>query len=155
VHGADGMKNSRQAKILEIIEKNDVETQEELSRRLIEAGYDVTQATVSRDIKNLRIVKVLGENGRHKYVQNSAPDTKTGDRFNLIFTQSVNHVDFAVNFIVLKTLPGAAQVTAMALDSLKNDEIMGTLAGDDTVFILMRTPESAEKFYNYIKTMIE
>lgn len=149
------MKNSRQAKILELIEKYDVKTQEELSTLLIEAGFDVTQATVSRDIKNLRIVKVLGGDGQHKYMLSSNSDNKTGDRFNLIFAQSINHIDYAANFIVLKTLPGAAQVTAMALDSLKNEDIIGTIAGDDTVFILMRTPENTEKFYKYVKSMIE
>lgn len=149
------MKNSRQAKILELIEKYDVKTQEELSSLLLEAGFDVTQATVSRDIKNLRIVKVLGENGKHKYTLSSNTDTKTGARFNLIFAQSVNHIDYAANFVVLKTLPGAAQVTAMTLDSFRNEDIIGTIAGDDTVFILMRAPEDAERFYNYVKSMIE
>lgn len=128
-------KYTRQRKILEIIEKYDVETQEELAEILKRAGIEITQATISRDIKELRLVKVLTKNGTYKYAVVDDRLEGTTDRLITIFRNSVISLDIAGHIVVLKTLPGAAQVCGSAIDSLKLNGVVGTLAGDDTVFV--------------------
>ncbi len=128
-------KYTRQRKILEIIEKYDVETQEELAEFLKRAGIEITQATISRDIKELRLVKVLTKNGTYKYAVVDDRLEGTTDRLITIFRNSVISLDIAGHIVVLKTLPGAAQVCGSAIDSLKLNGVVGTLAGDDTVFV--------------------
>jgi len=139
------MKYSRHAKILDIIEKNVIETQEELAEKLKEAGIDVTQATVSRDIKELRLVKVMDEEGRYRYAAMSHSETTISNRLLNVFAESFVSVDYANNIVVIKTLPGMAQACASALDSLKWSEIVGTIAGDDTVMVVCRAEKFAEE----------
>ena len=147
------MKNKRQAKIPEIIENEVIETQEEIAQRLKEAGMDVTQATISRDIKELRLIKVMTSDGRYKY----APFTKTENvllnRLMTIFSESYVSSDYANNIVVVKTLPGMAQASASAIDSLKQSEIVGSIAGDDTVFIVCRNEKIARKFVDRLKKL--
>lgn len=141
------MKNKRQLKILELIEKNTVETQEELAEKLKLEGFDVTQATISRDIKDLRLSKVLDASGRYKYSSQShdAAD-KMQKKLATIFRECVTHIDCARNIVVIKTLNGLASGAAAAIDSMNISQIIGTLAGDDTIFIVFRTDEDALMF---------
>jgi len=137
-------KYTRQRKILEIIENYDIETQEELAEFLKKAGIDITQATISRDIKELRLVKVLSKNGRYKYAVVEDNFEGTTDRLITIFRNSVVSFDIAGHLVVIKTIPGAAQVCASAIDSLRLEGIVGTIAGDDTIFIAASDEESIE-----------
>ena len=141
------MKNKRQLKILELIEKHAVETQEELAARLKSEGFDVTQATISRDIKELRLAKVLDSSGRYKYAtQSRDSEDKMQKKLATIFRECVTHIDCARNIVVIKTLNGLASGAAAAIDSMNISQIIGTLAGDDTIFIVFRTDEDALTF---------
>jgi len=146
-------KNKRQEIILSIIEKKDISTQEQLLQNLNELGYDVTQATISRDIKSLNLIKIQSSNGLYKYsvVKN---ENSSGDKFKSIFSHSVLSIDFAQNFVVLHCNPGMANAICVTLDTLKNDSIVGTIAGDDTVFILCRTNEDAQYLINEFNDLI-
>lgn len=139
------MKLKRHTKILELIQKNVIETQEELSEYLIKCGFDITQATISRDIKELKLIKALDKNGTYRY---RAMDNESSyiNRLRDIFRASVINIDFAGNTVVIKSMPGLASAVAMALDTLYIDDIVGTIAGDDTVFILTRDNNIAQKF---------
>lgn len=137
-------KYTRQSKILELISKKEVETQEELAEGLKAMGIDVTQATISRDIKELRLVKVMSKNGKYKYATIGQSQEGITDRLYKIFENSVVSIDNAMNVVVIKTIPGAAQICASAIDYMGVDEIVGTLAGDDTVFVAIRSMESVE-----------
>lgn len=139
------MKFKRHAKILEIIKNESIETQEELSGKLREAGFDVTQATVSRDIKELRLVKSLDKNGKYKYNQaNINVNAIEASKFHSVFTQSVIHVDYAMNLLVLKCHPGMGQAAAASVDAIEwNHDLVGTIAGDDTVLIVARNEKEA------------
>ncbi|AUG57876.1 arginine repressor [Acetivibrio saccincola] len=139
------MKYNRQAKILEIIENEVIETQDELADRLKEAGMDVTQATISRDIKELRLIKVLTPDGRYRYATISKEGNIHSDRLITIFSKSYVSSDYANNIVVVKTLPGMAQACAAAIDSLGWTEIVGTIAGDDTIMIVCRAEKIAEE----------
>jgi len=147
------MKYSRHAKILEIIENNVIETQEELAEKLKESGVDVTQATVSRDIKELRLVKVMTEDGRYRYAQMSQSENMLTNKLITIFAESFVSCDYANNIVVIKTLPGMAQAAASAIDSLKWSEIVGTIAGDDTIMIVCRAEKIAEEMVNRFNRM--
>ncbi len=141
------MKFQRQAKILQLIEQYDIVTQEEMSQRLQDAGYITTQATVSRDIKDLRLIKVLTASGTYKYAVPSDNQTASfSSRLRNIFKESVTQVDSAKNIVVIKTLPGLAHAAASAIDNMSVENVVGTLAGDDTVMIVMRDDESARVF---------
>ncbi len=148
------MKSKRHLKILEIIANNDIETQEELTTHLKQSGIDATQATVSRDIKELRLVKVAldGKNGdrtRYKYSVNSGNaehEIKLSAKFKAILTETTMKTDFAGNIVVIKTYAGMAQACAAAIDAMSMSNIVGSVAGDDTVLIVMRTAEDAAEF---------
>ncbi|MCX7615357.1 MAG: arginine repressor [Clostridiales bacterium] len=141
------MKFQRQAKVLELIEKYDIETQEDLSMRLQAIGYNTTQATISRDIKDLRLVKVLTASGKYKYAPSpDSRDSSFASRLRNIFKECVTSIDYAQNIIVIKTLPGLAMAAAAAIDGMPYEGILGTLAGDDTVMIVMRSDKIAEQF---------
>ena len=141
------MKFQRQAKILELIETHDVETQEELSSLLCRTGYVTTQATVSRDVKELRLVKVLTPDGKYKYsVSAKDAEGEFSDRLKNIFWECVTGIDYAQNMVVIKTLPALGSAAASAIDSIRIPDILGTLAGDDTVFVVMRSTDAAENF---------
>jgi len=138
------MKMKRQAKILELIETRDIETQEQLLNGLNEHGFATTQATISRDIKELRIIKELGPNGTYRY--STAPkqlEPTLTAKLNTIFKQSVVACDHAQNIVVIKTMPGLASAACSAIDAMNLDMIVGTLAGDDTAFLLMRDTSAA------------
>lgn len=149
------MKNLRQAKILEIITNKDIETQFQLLDELKRAGFDTTQATVSRDIKNMRLVKELGANGSYKYTVSSSESLSTHEnKLRNIFRECVTSVAFAQNLVVLHTLPGLANAACSALDGMVFENLVGTLAGDDTAFIAMRDTAAAHAFCSEIKQML-
>lgn len=137
-------KYTRQTKILELISKSEIETQEELAEGLKAMGIDVTQATISRDIKELRLVKIMAKSGKYKYATIGQSQEGITDRLNKIFENSVVSIDKAMNIIVIKTIPGAAQICASAIDYMGVDEVVGTLAGDDNVFVAIRTLEDVD-----------
>lgn len=149
------MKTKRQAKILEIISNTNVETQEQLLKALEEEGFTSTQATISRDIKELRIVKELTSLGTYRYSvsEKDAPPALT-DRLNTIFRECVTSIDYAENIIVIHTLPGLASAAGSALDAMKINVVLGTLAGDDTVMIVMRDSNAAAAFCGEIKSVV-
>ena len=149
------MKAQRQAKIMEIITAQNVETQEQLLALLQKEGFRATQATVSRDIKELRIVKELTSLGTYRY---SAANMETpgtfSTRLNTIFRECVTGFDYAQNIIVIRTLPGLASAAASAIDAMNFNMIVGSLAGDDTVMIVMRDNNSAAALCGEIKSLI-
>ena len=149
------MKSKRQAKIMEIISNTNVETQEQLLVELQAAGFTSTQATISRDIKELRIVKELTNLGTYRYTTaaREVPSTFSG-RLNAIFRECVTSFDYAQNIIVIHTLPGLAGAAASALDAMNMSVVLGTLAGDDTVFIVMRDNNAAAAFCGEIKSLL-
>lgn len=142
------MKFQRQAKILELIDRFEIETQEELTEQLRILGYSTTQATVSRDIKELRLIKILSrETGKYKYaVASSGVENSFTTRLRNIFRECVTDIQAAQNMVVIKTLPGLGQAAAMAIDAMRAPEVVGTLGGDDTVFAVMKDNESAARF---------
>lgn len=149
------MKSQRQAKIMEIISTRNVETQEQLLESLREAGYHSTQATISRDIKELRIVKELTSMGTYRYT--TAQGEVTGSfssRLNTIFRECVNGVDYAQNIVVIHTLPGLASAAGSAIDAMNLSVILGCLAGDDTVMVVMRDNNAAAAFCGEIKNLV-
>ena len=149
------MKAKRQAKIMEIISTTNVETQEQLLEMLQAAGFSSTQATISRDIKELRIIKELTSFGTYRYTTASreVPHTFSG-RLNTIFRECVTDFDYAQNIIVIHTMPGLANAAASALDAMHMSVILGTIAGDDTVFIVMRDSNTAAAFCGEIKGLL-
>ena len=149
------MKSQRQAKIIEIISNANVETQEQLLQALVDQGFNSTQATISRDIKELRIVKELTSLGTYRYCvpEKDAPPAMS-DRLNTIFREGAISVDYAENIVVLHTLPGLANAAASALDAMKSSVVLGTLAGDDTVMVVMRDINAAAAFSGEIKAVI-
>lgn len=141
------MKKRRQAKILEIISNYDIETQEDLQQMLKESGFEVTQATISRDIKELRLVKELSDSGKYAYSsgKRNYSDTVT-NRANGIFSESIVSVDSALNTVCIKCFPGMAGAACAAIDSMNWAGVLGTIAGDDTIFVLCRSESSARLF---------
>ncbi|WP_455958465.1 arginine repressor, partial [Anaerotignum lactatifermentans] len=137
------MKIARHAKILELIEKYDIETQDELAQKLCEEGFMVTQATVSRDIREMKLTKIATERGKQKYSVITGNDTEITERLTRVFNEAVLKMDYAQNMIVIKTLEGMGMAVAVALDNMQNPEILGTIAGDDTVFCVVRTHNQA------------
>lgn len=149
------MKKTRQDKIIEIIQKYDVETQEELAGKLREAGFQVTQATVSRDIRKLKLSKIPTGNGGQKYVVLQQDDNPMGDKYIRVLRDAFSSMDVAQNILVIKTVSGMAMAVAAALDALKFSEIVGCIAGDDTIFLAMRSVEDARSLMDKIHHMIE
>lgn len=149
------MKAQRQAKIVEIISNANVETQEQLLQALMDQGFSSTQATISRDIKELRIVKELTSLGTYRYCvpEKDAPPALS-DRLNNIFRECVISVDYAENLVVIHTLPGMANAAGSALDAMRSGAVLGTLAGDDTVVVVMREGHAAAAFSGEIKAVI-
>ena len=149
------MKTQRQAKIMEIVSTRDVETQEQLLEALQEAGFYSTQATISRDIKELRIVKELTNMGTYRYsAAVSEIDSSFTGRLNTIFRECVVSFDYAQNIIVIRTLPGLASAAGSAIDAMNMSSIVGTLAGDDTVMVVMRDSNAAALLCGEIKHLI-
>ena len=149
------MKSQRQAKILEIISNKNVETQEQLLAELQDAGFRGTQATISRDIKELRIVKELTNLGTYRYTTSFNELSGTfSARLNTIFRECVVSFDYAQNLIVIRTLPGLAGAAASAIDAMNMSTMVGSLAGDDTVMIVMRDMNAAASFCGEIKSLL-
>ncbi len=138
-------KSERQSKILEIISNNVVSTQEDLVKRLNKQGYNVTQATMSRDLQELRITKMMLNDGTYKYATAKIPEISINEKMRAVFSQCLMSVDYANNIVVVKTFAGAAQAVAAALDSFVWDEIMGSIAGDDTIMVVVRNEKSAKQ----------
>lgn len=149
------LKYSRHAKILELIESSEIETQEDLANSLRSSGFNVTQATVSRDIKELRLIKVLTREGKYKYATIKQQESVISDRFMKLFKDSVLSIDHAGNMIIIKTLVGAANAAAAAIDAVDLKEVAGTIAGDDTIFLVIRDgfdmQDAIEVFKNMTK----
>ena len=150
------MKSQRQAKILEIISTINVETQEQLLLELERAGVRSTQATISRDIKELRIVKELTSLGTYRYTTaaKEVPSTFSG-RLNTIFRECVTRYDYAQNLVVIHTMPGLAGAAASAIDAMNLSVIVGTLAGDDTVMVVMRDTNAAAQFCGEVSNLMK
>ena len=149
------MKTGRQSKIIEIIQKNEVETQEELSEYLVREGYSVTQATVSRDIRELKLTKISMNNGRQKYaILNDAPDDMS-QKYARILRDGFVYMDMAQNILVIKTVSGMANAVCAALDSMQMQEIVGSIAGDDTIMCAIRTVEDTTALMKKIKKIVE
>ena len=150
------MKSQRQAKIMEIISTRNVETQEQLLTALDKEGFRGTQATISRDIKELRIVKELTSLGTYRYTTsaNEVAGSFTS-RLNTIFRECVVSFDYAQNIIVIRTLPGLASAAGSAVDTMNLSTVVGTLAGDDTVIVIMRDNNAAAAFCGEIKSLIK
>ena len=141
------MKNDRQKKILEIIERENVETQEQLQQRLQERGVICTQATISRDIKQLHLVKEPVGQGKYRYtVSSQRSRLNVADKLRSIFRESIVSIESAQNIVVIKTMSGLANGAAAAVDSMNVPYMVGSLAGDDTAFLVMRDAESAKSF---------
>jgi transcriptional regulator of arginine metabolism len=135
------MKISRQSKIVELINKYDIETQEELADRLMKDGYNVTQATVSRDIRELKLTKVAVDGGRQKYIVLQKTEPGMSEKYTRVLRDGFVSMDMAQNIMVVKTVPGMAMAVAAALDALQMNSIVGCIAGDDTVMCAVRTTE--------------
>ena len=149
------MKSTRHSLILEIIEQKDIETQEELAEELKRRGVNVTQATVSRDIKELRLLKVLAEGGRYKYATVERAEKGMSDRFIRILSESVISLDNVGNLIVIKTLSASANAAAEAIDSMKWSEVLGSIAGDNTILVIARSEEAVESLMARFNTLIK
>ncbi|MGM9551252.1 MAG: arginine repressor [Clostridia bacterium] len=150
------MRIKRQNAILQLINEKEIETQYELTEALKQLGFDVTQATVSRDIKELRLIKKQADTGKSIYTRTTDPAfSDLSSRFIVIFSKCVTAVDYAVNNIVIKTLPGMAQAAGAAVDSMDFPEVVGSIAGDDTVMMVVRSEESARRLVYKLRTLIE
>jgi transcriptional regulator of arginine metabolism len=149
------MKSKRQMKIIEIIEKNDIDTQEELISRLKEAGYDVTQATVSRDIRELKLVKTSSENGNYKYKLPREDRKDASLLYNSAFTTSIKSIRYSGNNIVIHTYPGLANAVAAGIDAIDNDNILGCVAGDDTIIAVVSDPQITKDICEHINQIIK
>lgn len=151
------MKISRQSKIIELISKYDIETQEELAERLMQDGYNVTQATVSRDIRELKLTKVALDGGKQKYIVLQKTEAGMTEKYTRVLRDAFISMDMAQNILVIKTVSGMAMAVAAALDSLQISSIVGCIAGDDTIMCAIRTTEDTvavmEKLSKIINTV--
>ncbi len=148
------MKNNRQKIILELIEKYNIDTQEELLMRLREAGCVATQATISRDIRDLKLIKATTAEGIYKYIHPTKQKTPL-PRFNSALAESITHVDSAGNIVVIRTYPGMAQPVASCIDAMGHAEILGCVGGDDTVVVVIRNAEKSAELSNKIRQMLD
>lgn len=148
------MKKNRHEKIAEIIQKYDVETQEELACKLREAGFAVTQATVSRDIREMKLSKVSTGGGRQKYVVLEQGDGHMGDKYIRVLRDGFVSMDMAQNILVIKTVSGMAMAVAAALDALQFAEVVGCIAGDDTIFVAVRTVEETRRLMEKMQGLV-
>ena len=149
------MKRKRHALILELIQQYEITTQDELLAKLRENGFEVTQATVSRDIKELRLVKAMSPSGQYRYMAGAAQGDEYLAKFYTIFSGSVISVDYAGNTCVVKCYAGMAQAACAAIDAMHFEGLVGTLAGDDTIFVLCRTPELTQQLKSSLDKMLQ
>lgn len=148
------MKKNRHSEIIELIEQHEIETQEELAQRLKDAGYNVTQATVSRDIRALHLSKIPCGKGKQKYVLLKQDDTNLSDKYIRVLSDGFVSMDMAQNILVIKTVSGMAMAVAAALDAIKFKEIVGSIAGDDTIMVAVRTTEETKELMQKIEHLI-
>lgn len=149
------MKYLRHAKILEIIKEYEIKTQEELLMELAKLGLNVTQATVSRDIRDLRLIKVLSNDGKYKYATLINNNSVLNERLIRLFKDSIQSIDSAGNIIVIKTLPATAQTAASAIDAASFEGVVGTIAGDDTVFVLVKDTKKIDEVKDNFNKLME
>ena len=149
------MKAKRQALIREIVEQQSIQTQEELAEALRQHGMVVTQATVSRDIREMHLLKVLAENGSYRYATMEKGDAGMSDRLIRMLSDCVVEMNSANNLIVIRTLPGSAHVAAEAIDNLKWPEILGTIAGDNTILVIVRSNEEVEAVIKRFRSIVK
>lgn len=149
------MKGNRHQKIIELVDNYEIETQEELADRLREEGFQVTQATVSRDIRALKLSKVSCGNGRQKYVAMKQDDTHLSAKYSRVLKDGFVSMDKAQNILVIKTVSGMAMAVAAAVDAMEMEEIVGSIAGDDTIMAAVRTTEDVETVMKKIYTVLE
>ena len=149
------MKPGRQEKIISLVENCEIETQEELIKLLHREGYKVTQATVSRDIKELKLSKVPTGHGTYKYMLPKLEENAGSFKFNSALIESIKKVDYSGNIIVISTFPGLANAVAAGLDAIETNDILGSVAGDDTIFIVTRGLDSSKSLSERIKTLLK
>ena len=149
------MKSARHEKIIELIQQHDIDTQEELAARLNSAGFKVTQATVSRDIRALKLTKVAGKDGKSRYAVLSGAAVELGDKYTRVLHDALTSIDVGQNMIVIRTVPGMAMGVAAALDALNWKEILGSIAGDDTVMYVARENEQAQNVAERLKGILK
>ena len=149
------MKTRRQAKILELIQHNNVETQEELSAYLEREGYQVTQATVSRDIRELKLTKIATDNGRQKYAVIADADIGMLEKYARVLREGYVSMDIAQNILVIKTVSGMASAVCAAIDAMKMNEVVGSIAGDDTLICIIRTNDDAVMTMKKLRKLVE
>ena len=149
------MKTRRQAKILELIQQNNVETQEELSDYLEREGYQVTQATVSRDIRELKLTKIATDNGRQKYAVIADADIGMLEKYARVLREGYVSMDIFQNILVIKTVSGMASAVCAAIDAMKMNEVVGSIAGDDTLICIIRTNDDAVMTMKKLRKLVE
>ena len=145
------MKNARQQKILELIDAYDIDTQEAMIDRLREAGINATQTTISRDIRELKLVKGMSASGEYKYIRPGSKRETNIPVLNSALTESVIHIEAAGNIVVVKTYPGMANALAVCVDSLEKAHVVGCVAGDDTILLVVRSDEVAHEVAKELK----
>ena len=148
-------RSTRQSKILDIISKKEIETQEDLVRELMNNGFNVTQATISRDIKELGLIKTLSENNNYKYTTVKSQDIKISNKFLNVYREAVLTIIVANNMVVVKTLSGSANAVAMVIDQLNFPEKLGTIAGDDTLIVIAQNNSDAEILYEKLSRIVD
>lgn len=149
------MKTNRQKKILEIVNRYSVETQDDLITRLAEEGFCVTQATISRDIRELQLAKVLTSKGNYRYMPPKREDMIIGAKFNTALVESVVNVDHASNLVIIHTYPGLANAVAAGVDRLSIAEILGCVAGDDTIFVATKSEQAAKNISERLHVLMK
>ena len=149
------MKTKRQTKMLELIKKHDIETQEELSDYLQKEGYQVTQATVSRDIRELKLTKVAMSNGRQKYAALTDANEDLSEKYTRVFRDAFVSMDMAQNILVIKTVSGMAMAVAAAIDAMHLHEIVGCIAGDDTIMCAVRSVDDTIAVMSRLRKLVE
>ena len=148
------MKTVRQVAILDIIEKQDIETQEELADYLTQEGFKVTQATVSRDIRDLKLTKIPSENGKQRYALHQGTENGMSEKYIRVLRDGYVSMDMAQNILVIKTVAGMAMAVAAALDAMKWNEVVGCIAGDDTIMCAIRSAEDTVKVMDKISKIV-
>lgn len=148
------MRYSRQNKIVELINNYEIDTQEKLVTMLRECGYEVTQATISRDIKELQLVKTLTSSGKYKYTVHKSQDLPVSERFVKIFRETITSVNASGNIVVVKTLSGCANAAGEAIDTSNFEHIIGSLAGDNTLLLIADSPDNVPKILNDFENML-
>ena len=148
------MKTKRQRKIIELITNYDIETQEELAAKLVENGFNVTQATISRDIRELNLTKIATKGGKQKYAVQSSSDIVSNSKYMRVLNDGIITMDTAGNILVVKTVSGRAMAVAAALDAMQIKEILGCIAGDDTIMCVVKHAEETDRVKEHIESFI-